>query len=122
MIPVGSDSGGNQREARVEHLSDKVCAQSSVCLRLKPQERITIITDTVTRGIAAALQSEVERIGSEYSLFVLEHHARRPLSCMPEIILGDVALAQVSIFAAQSQPGELGARTELTAVVNHHRI
>jgi hypothetical protein len=29
------------------------------CLRLKPQERITIITDTVTRGIAAVLQSEV---------------------------------------------------------------
>src|SRR6266403_1599284 len=32
------------------------------CLRLKPEERITIITDTVTRGIAAALQSEVERL------------------------------------------------------------
>ena len=78
------------------------------CLRLKPQERITIITDTVTRDIAAALQSEVERVGSEYSLFVLEHHARRPLSYMPEIILDDLALSQVSIFAAQSQPGELG--------------
>ena len=50
-----------------------------VCLRLKPEERITIITDTATRDIAAALQSEVERVGSEYSLFVLEHHARRPL-------------------------------------------
>ena len=72
------------------------------CLRLKPQERITIITDTVTRGIAAALQSEVERVGSEYSLFVLEHHARRPLSYMPEIILDDLALSQVSVFAAQS--------------------
>ena len=52
------------------------------CLQLKPQERITIITDTVTRGIAAALQSEVERVGSKYSLFVLEHHARRPLPYM----------------------------------------
>src|SRR5438045_3940618 len=93
-----------------------------VCLQLKPQERITIITDTVTRGIAAALQSEVERVGSKYSLFVLEHHARRPLSYMPEIILDDLALSQVSIFAAQSQPGELGARTEMTSVVNRHHI
>src|SRR5437667_12526279 len=92
------------------------------CLRLKPQERITIITDTVTRGIAAALQSEVERVGSEYSLFVLEHHARRPLSYMPEIILDDLALSQVSIFAAQSQPGELSARTQMTNVVNRHHI
>ena len=28
----------------------------NVCLRLKPEERITIITDTATREIAAALQ------------------------------------------------------------------
>ena len=92
------------------------------CLRLKPQERITIITDTVTRGIAAALQSEVERVGSKYSLFVLEHHARRPLKVMPEIILDDLALSQVSIFAAQTQPDELPARTQMTSVVNNHKI
>src|SRR5881394_4149177 len=94
----------------------------NVCLRLKPQERITIITDTATREIAAALQTEVEQVGSDYSLFVLEHHARRPLKFMPEIILDDLARSQVSIFAAQSQPDELGSRTEMTNVVNHHHI
>src|SRR5205809_6423706 len=93
-----------------------------VCLRLEPQERITIVTDTVTREIAAALQREVERIGSDYSLFVLEHHARRPLKFMPETILKDLACSQVSILAAQTQPGELTARTQMTTVVNNHRI
>src|SRR5207245_2653970 len=93
-----------------------------VCLRLKREERITIVTDTITREIAAALQREVERVGSDYSLFVIEHHARRPLKFMPETILEDLARSQVSIFAAQTQPGELGARTEITAVVNHHQI
>jgi len=93
-----------------------------VCLRLKAQERITIVTDTVTRDIAAALQREVERVGSEYSLFVLEHHARRPLKFMPKIILDDLALSQVSIFAAQTQPDELPARTQMTSVVNNHKI
>jgi leucyl aminopeptidase (aminopeptidase T) len=93
-----------------------------VCLRLKPEERITVITDTATRQIAAALQREVERIGSEYSLFVLEHHARRPLEYMPEIILDDLARSQVSIFCAQTEPGELGARIQVTTVVNHRRI
>src|SRR5260370_26309468 len=93
-----------------------------VCLRLKPNERITIISDEVTRDIATLLQSEVERIGSDYSLFTLEHHARRPLKFMPEIILEDLATSQVSIFAAQSQPGELAARREMTAVVDHHGI
>jgi aminopeptidase len=93
-----------------------------VCLRLESKERITIITDTATREIAAALQREVEGVGSDYSLFVLEHHARRPLTYMPEIILDDLALSQVSIFAAQSQPGELTARTQMTGVVNNHKI
>ena len=93
-----------------------------VCLRLKAQERITIVTDTVTRDIAAALQREVERVGSEYSLFVLEHHVRRPLKFMPKFILDDLALSQVSIFAAQTQPDELPARTQMTSVVNNHKI
>jgi len=93
-----------------------------VCLQLKPSERVTIITDQATADIAVALRSEVEQIGSECSLFTLEHHARRPLRFMPEIILEDLATSQVSIFAAQSQPGELAARREMTAVVDHHGI
>src|SRR6478735_8170376 len=93
-----------------------------VCLRLKPEERITIITDSATREIAAALQQEVEKVGSEYSLFVLEHHARRPLKFMPEPILEDLATSQVSIFAAQTQTGELTSRGQMTTVVNNHHI
>ncbi len=84
-----------------------------VCLRLKPQERITIITDTATREIATALQREVERVGSEYSLFVLEHHARRPLKYMPEIILDDLACSQVSIFAARQEYRRRWPRAQL---------
>ena len=41
---------------------------------------------------------------------------------MPKIILDDLAQSQVSIFAAQTQPGELGSRIEMTAVVNKHHI
>ncbi|MEP7071834.1 MAG: aminopeptidase [Verrucomicrobiota bacterium] len=93
-----------------------------ICLRLKPEERITIITDKATRDIAAALECEVERIGSDYSLFVLEQHAQRPLTAMPEIILEDLARSQVSIFAAQTQTGELGSRIQMTTVVNRHGI
>lgn len=93
-----------------------------VCLQLQRDERITIITDEATAEIAAALQAEVEDVGSEHSVFVVEHHARRPLTYMPEVILDDLARSQVSIFCAQTQPGELAARREMTAVVNHHHI
>src|SRR2546421_3508644 len=93
-----------------------------ICLQLKPSERITIITDEVTRDIAAALQAEVEEIGSEHAVFVLENYDSRPLTKMPTEIVDDLATSQVSIFAAQSQPGELAARRDMTAVVDRHHI
>jgi aminopeptidase len=93
-----------------------------ICLQLKPDERITIITDEATRDIAAALQAEVEEIGSDHAVFILENYDLRPLTKMPRQILNDLATSQVSIFAAQSQPGELSARREMTAVVDHHGI
>ena len=92
------------------------------CLRLKPEERITIITDEETQDIAAALQQEVEQVGSDYTVFVLENYATRPLTGMPQIILDDLATSQVSIFCAQTQRGELSSRIEMTAVVNEHRM
>jgi leucyl aminopeptidase (aminopeptidase T) len=93
-----------------------------VCLQLKPVERITIITDEATRDIAAALQAEVEEVGAEHSVFVLENNATRPLTAMPQIILDDLAHSQVSIFAAQTQPGELGSRMQMSDVVNRKHI
>jgi len=92
------------------------------CLRLKPEERITIITDEETREIAAALQSEVEEVGAENAVFVLEEHAERPLTDMPQIILDDLAGSQVSIFCAQTQRGELRSRMQMSDIVNRQRI
>jgi aminopeptidase len=93
-----------------------------VCLRLQPQERITIITDEATCEIAAALQAEVEEIGSKHALFVLENYAHRPLTAMPQVILDDLAQSQVSIFCAETQPGELSSRMQLSDVVNKKHI
>ena len=93
-----------------------------VCLRLKPEERITIITDEASRDIAAALFAQVEDVGATGSVFVLENYAARPLTDMPQIILDDLEQSQVSIFCAQSQRGELGSRMQMSAVVNRKRI
>jgi leucyl aminopeptidase (aminopeptidase T) len=92
------------------------------CLRLRPDERITLITDRETLEIAAALVREIETVGSPYSLFVLEDHAPRPLATMPQAILDDLARSQVSLFAAQAQAGELGSRIAMTAVINRRAI
>src|SRR5439155_7967679 len=55
-------------------------------------------------------------------VFVLEEHAERPLTDMPQIILEDLAQSQVSIFCAQSQRGELGSRMQVSDVVNQRHI
>jgi len=93
-----------------------------VCLQLQPDERITIITDVQTRDIAAALEAEVDEIGSEHAVFVWENYGSRPSPHMPKPILDDLAQSQVSIFAAQSQRGELAARRDMTEVVDRHHI
>ncbi|HSS52050.1 MAG TPA: aminopeptidase [Thermoanaerobaculia bacterium] len=93
------------------------------CLRLQPQERITVITDRETADIAAALVQEIEELGAEHSVFVLEDYAPRPLAAgMPQPILDDLERSQVSIFAAQAQRGELGSRIAMTEVVNRRGI
>ena len=92
------------------------------CLRLQPDERITIITDAATSEIAAALQSEVETVGAEHAVFVLENYDARPLTGMPRVILDDLATSQVSIFCAQAQRGELRSRMDMSDVVNAKRI
>jgi len=92
------------------------------CLRLRPEERLTLITDRETLDIAAALAREVEELGAEQSLFVLEDYAPRPLAGMPRPILEDLARSQVSIFAAQALEGELGSRIAMTAVINRQGI
>src|SRR2546423_13231813 len=92
------------------------------CLRLKRDERITIITDEATRDIAAALQCEVEEIGAPHSLFVLEAEAERPLKNMPAGIVEDLAQSQGSVFCAQTQRGELRSRMQMSDVVNKNRI
>ncbi len=93
-----------------------------VCLNLKPEERITVITDSETKEIATSLVNEVKMVGSEHSLFVLEDFSPRPILDMPQEILDDLSKSQVSIFAAAAHIGELKSRIQMTTVVNKHKI
>lgn len=94
----------------------------NVCLRLKPEEKIVIITDNASLEIAASLTAEIEKVGSECCVFVLEDHTLRPMVHMPQVVLDELESAQVSIFCALAQHGELGSRMEMSSVVNRKRI
>ena len=93
-----------------------------VCLRVKPNEKVTVITDEATKDIAAAIVHELEAVGSPYQAWVLEELAPRPLIDLPREIVEDLETSQVSIFAVQAQTNELKSRMQMTDVVNRRKI
>jgi leucyl aminopeptidase (aminopeptidase T) len=93
-----------------------------VCLRVQPSEKVTLITDAVSREIAAAIACQLERVGASYQVWLLEELATRPLVNLPAEILEDLETSQVSLFVAQVQPNELQSRMQMTAVVNRRKI
>jgi aminopeptidase len=94
----------------------------NVCLRIQPQEKVTLITDNMCKEIAASIAHEIEKVGASYRCFVLEEYAKRPLTDLPAEILADMETSQVSIFAVQVQPNELRSRMQMTQVVNRRKI
>jgi aminopeptidase len=94
----------------------------SVCLRVQPEEKVCVITDEITLGIAAALVSELEALGSPHRVWVLEDLAERPLRDLPPEIIEDLETSQVSIFAVWAQRDELRSRMQMTDVVNRKKI
>jgi aminopeptidase len=93
-----------------------------VCLNIQPSEKVTLITDNVTREIAASLVREIESVGALYNGFVLEELATRPLTVLPPEVAADMGSSDVSIFAVQVQPGELKSRMQMTDIVNRRRM
>ena len=92
------------------------------CLRVRKSEKVTLITDLVTRQIGAAMAAELEALGCEWNGFVLEDLAQRPLKEMPRAVLEDMETSAVSVFAVQVQPNELESRMQMTDVVNRRKM
>ena len=99
-------------------------ARSAVntCLRIQPEEKVTLIADRATEAIAASIAHELESCGCRWNGFVLEDLAPRPLTNMPAAVLADMETSQVSIFAVMVQANELGSRMQMTDVVNRRRM
>ncbi len=94
----------------------------NTCLRVLPEERVTLITDTATLEIGAGLHQEILKTGAACTVFVLEDFGPRPHTEMPQAILDDLAASQVSVYAVAGQRGELRTRMQMTGVVTRYRL
>jgi aminopeptidase len=92
------------------------------CLRIQPNEKVTIITDDACKEIAASIAREVTAMGAPLRTFVLEEIAERPLTGLPSEVAQELEGSQVSIFAVQVQTNELKSRMQMTDIVNRRRI
>ena len=97
-------------------------AAISTCLRVEPEEKVTLICDRQTAPIAASLARELAGNGCRWNAFLLEDLAARPLTDMPPEILADMETSDVSLFAVQVQRNELRSRMQMTEVVNRRRM
>jgi len=92
------------------------------CLRIQPQEKVTLITDQACIDIGSSLVHELEHRNLLYHAFLLEDLAPRPLKDMPTAVLDDMETSDVSIFAVKAQPNELRSRMQMTDVVNRRKM
>jgi aminopeptidase len=99
-------------------------ARSAVftCLRIRAEEKVTLIADRVTAPIAAAIAAQLKERGCPFNAFILEDLAPRPLTDMPAAVLEDMETSAISIFAVQVQQNELRSRMQMTDVVNRRRM
>jgi len=94
----------------------------NTCLRIKPSEKVTVITDEASKEIAASLVYEINALGAPFRAFILEETATRPLTAFPQEIAAEMESSQVSIFVAQVQANELKSRMQMTDIVNRRKM
>lgn len=78
-----------------------------VCMGVKPNEHVLIVTDKATLPIGDALRRASEKLTAHVKLFILEDYQTRPLTKLPEEIQAAIPQANVTFWAAQSMKGEL---------------
>ena len=57
------------------------------CLRIQPDEKVTLITDNVSQEIAASIAAQLTQLGCQWKAFIVEDLAPRPLVGMPKEVL-----------------------------------
>jgi aminopeptidase len=92
------------------------------CLKVRPEEHVTIVTDRETGPVAASLATEIREVGAPFEMHVLEDYGARPMFELPDPVRVALERSEVSVYAGQPKPGELAYRREMTAIVNRRRM
>ena len=82
-----------------------------VCMSIRSGEHVLVLTDRPTLEIGKAIHDAAEKVTKgNVKLLVLEDYVERPAKELPKQILELIPWANVTYYAAESKPGELGIR------------
>jgi len=93
-----------------------------VCLNVRSGERVALVADEVSRGVAASLERALEERGARPTGLLLEDFGPRPMSGAPVPVLEVLETVDVGVLCMTPQPGELGARMAIVRVVERRQI
>ncbi|HKD71734.1 MAG TPA: aminopeptidase [Candidatus Acidoferrum sp.] len=93
-----------------------------VCLGARAGEKVVVIADKVSRGVAASLEQALEEQGAKFTGLLLEDFGPRPMTVAPEPVLEALEKTDVGVLCMTPQPGELGARMAIVRVVERRQI
>jgi len=93
-----------------------------VCLGVRPGERVVVIADEISRGVAASLERALKEQNAEFTGMLLEDFGPRPMNGAPEPVLEALERTDVGVLCMTPQPGELTARMAIVRVVERRQI
>ncbi|RLJ10140.1 MAG: hypothetical protein DRP15_01025 [Candidatus Aenigmatarchaeota archaeon] len=94
-----------------------------VCLGLKKNEKITIITDLETLKVGKTFHDVARKVTPNINVFVLEDFGKRPLQQLPQEIASEVKESDVVLFAAKKIGNEVYTiRRPLRHLASHARF
>ena len=93
-----------------------------VCLGVRAGEKVVVIADEVSRGVAASLEQALEEQGARFTGLLLEDFGPRPMTVAPEPVLDALEKTDVGVLCMTPQPGELGARMAIVRLVERRQI
>jgi aminopeptidase len=94
----------------------------NTCLSIVRGERVALISDEASRGVAASLEQALADAGADTHALLIETLTERPMTTAPPGILEALDAADAGILCVQPQEGELGARMAIVATVERRRI
>jgi aminopeptidase len=93
-----------------------------VCLSIEPGERVALVADEASRGVAASLAAALDGAHADWDGILIERNAERPLRSAPPDVVNALEGADAGILCVQPRQGELGARMEIVSIVERRGI